>query len=140
MTIIKMMITFIPIKPLINQDVQMIPNRDRFYQMTFASIYPLYIKKAERKGRSKGEVDAIILWLTGFNESGIAQQLERQNSFETFFQDCPNYNPNASKVKGKICGYRIEEIQDPLIQKVRILDKLIDDLAKGKKMEKILPL
>jgi hypothetical protein len=118
----------------------MIPNRDRFYQMKFASVYPLYIKKAERKGRTKGEVDAIILWLTGFDESGIAQQLERQNNFETFFQDCPNYNPNANKVRGTICGYRIEEIQDPLIQKVRILDKLIDDLAKGKKMEKILQL
>lgn len=125
---------------MINSEVHMIPNRDRFYQMKFASVYPLYIKKAERKGRTKGEVDAIILWLTGFDESGIAQQLERQNNFETFFQDCPNYNPNANKVRGTICGYRIEEIQDPLIQKVRILDKLIDDLAKGKKMEKILQL
>ncbi len=139
MTTIKMMITFIPIKPLINPDVQMIPNRDRFYQMTFASVYPLYLKKAERKGRTKNEVDAIILWLTGYDEKGIAEQLESLNNFETFFQDCPNYNPNANKIKGTICGYRIEEIQDPLIQKVRILDKLIDDLAKGKKMEKILP-
>ena len=108
----------------------------RVYRMSFASVYPLYIKKVERKGRTKAEVDAIIFWLTGYNKQSLQQQIDKKNDFETFFGQAPQINPNVSKITGTICGYRVEEIEDKLMQKVRYLDKLIDELAKGKTMEK----
>lgn len=110
----------------------------RVYKMVFASVYPLYVKKAERKGHTKEEVDAIIFWLTGYNKKTLQQQLNKKSDFETFFAQAPQLNPNVSKITGVICGYRVEEIEDPLMQKVRYLDKLVDELAKGRKMEKIL--
>ncbi|WP_221408980.1 DUF2200 domain-containing protein [Ohtaekwangia koreensis] len=106
--------------------------------MSFASVYPHYIQKAEKKGRTKAEVDEIIFWLTGYNAKMLQQQIEKKTDFENFFAQAPQLNPNASKITGVICGYRVEEIEDELIQKVRYLDKLIDELAKGKSMEKIL--
>lgn len=106
--------------------------------MIFASVYPLYISKAEKKGRTKEDVDAIIFWLSGYKQETLHKQIEQKSDFETFFAQAPEINPNASKIKGVICGYRVEEIEDKLIQKVRYLDKLIDELAKGKDMEKIL--
>ena len=106
--------------------------------MKFAGVYPLYIQKAERKGRTKEEVDAIIYWLTGYDKKTLQQQIDKKNDFETFFAQAPQLNSNVSKVTGVICGYRVEEIEDKLVQKVRYLDKLIDELAKGKSMEKIL--
>jgi hypothetical protein len=106
--------------------------------MSFASVYPLYLKKAERKGRSKEEVDTVIFWLTGYDQQTLQQQIDRKTDFETFFAEAPQLNPDVSKITGVICGYRVEEIEDKLIQKVRYLDKLVDELAKGKAMEKIL--
>jgi hypothetical protein len=106
--------------------------------MSFASVYPMYIQKAERKGRTKAEVDTIIFWLTGYNEQSLQKQIDRKNDLETFFAQAPAINPNVSKITGLICGYRVEEIEDKLMQKVRYLDKLVDELAKGKAMEKIL--
>jgi len=106
--------------------------------MSFASVYPLYIQKAERKGRTKGEVDEIIFWLTGYNEQDLQQIIADKTDFETFFAQAPQLNPNVSKITGVICGYRVEEIEDKLMQNVRYLDKLIDELAKGKAMDKIL--
>ena len=113
-------------------------NKERIYRLLFSSVYPLYIKKAEAKGRTKEEVDTIIFWLTGYNKKTLQQQIDKKSDFETFFAEAPRMNPNASKITGVICGYRVEEIEDQLIQKMRWLDKLIDELAKGKKMEKIL--
>ncbi|MBS1591204.1 MAG: DUF2200 domain-containing protein [Bacteroidetes bacterium] len=113
-------------------------NKERIYALLFCSVYPLYIKKAEAKGRLKEEVDTIIFWLTGYNKKTLQQQIDKKSSFETFFAEAPKINPNATKITGVICGYHIEEIEDKLIQKIRYLDKLIDELAKGKKMEKIL--
>jgi len=110
----------------------------RVYRMTLASVYPHYILKAERKGRAKEEVDEIICWLTGYDKKSLQHQLDKKNDFETFFEQAPKLNPNVSKITGVICGYRVEEIEDKLMQKVRYLDKLIDELAKGKTMEKIL--
>jgi hypothetical protein len=110
----------------------------RVYKMSFSSVYPLYIKKAERKGRTKEEVDTIICWLTGYDQKSLQKQIDKKNDFETFFSEAPQMNPNVSKITGLICGYRVEEIEDKLMQKVRYLDKLIDELAKGKTMEKIL--
>ena len=112
--------------------------KPKIYTMTFASVYPLYIQKAERKNRTQAEVDEIIYWLTGYDEKGLQQQLAQKVTMETFFEEAPNFNENAQLIKGVICGYRVEEIEDPLMQKIRYLDKLIDDLAKGKAMEKIL--
>jgi hypothetical protein len=106
--------------------------------MKFADVYPLYIEKAERKNRTKAEVDQIICWLTGYNRTGLQQQIKQGKDFETFFAQAPAMNPNTSLIKGVICGVRVEEIEDPLMQKIRYLDKLIDELAKGKVMEKIL--
>jgi hypothetical protein len=106
--------------------------------MLFSSVYPLYIQKAEKKGRTKAEVDEIIYWLTGYNAKTLQQQIDQKSDFETFFARAPHMNPNVSKITGVICGYRVEEIEDALMQKVRYLDKLIDELAKGKAMEKIL--
>ena len=113
-------------------------NKERIYKLVFASVYPLYIKKAEAKGRTKEEVDTIIYWLTGYDQNTLQKQIDQKNDFETFFAQAPQLNPNASKITGVICGYRVEEIEDEVIQKMRYLDKLIDELAKGKKMEKIL--
>lgn len=106
--------------------------------MPFATVYPLYINKVERKGRTKEGVDKIIFWLTGYNQQTLQMHLENKTDFETFFGQAPMINANASKITGLICGYRVEEIEDKLIQQVRYLDKLIDELAKGKPMEKIL--
>lgn len=113
-------------------------NVERVYKMKFAGVYPMYIQKAERKGRTKEEVDTIIYWLTGYNEKTLQQQIDRGTDFETFFAEAPELNPNVTKITGVICGYRVEDIEDPLMQKVRYLDKLVDELAKGKAMEKIL--
>lgn len=113
-------------------------DNSRVFKMSFASVYPLYIQKAEKKGRTKAEVDAIIFWLTGYNKQTLQQQIEKKCDFETFFSKAPKINPNVSKITGVICGYRVEDIEDKLMQKIRYLDKLIDELAKGKKMEKIL--
>jgi hypothetical protein len=112
--------------------------KDRVYALVFASVYPLYIKKVEAKGRTKEEVDTVIYWLTGYDKKALENQIERKTDFETFFAEAPQLNPNVSKITGVICGYRVEEIEDPLIQKIRYLDKLVDELAKGKAMEKIL--
>jgi hypothetical protein len=112
-------------------------NNNRVYRMLFSSVYPLYIAKAEKKGRTKAEVDEVICWLTGYNAQMLKQQIDKKVDFETFFTEA-KLNPNAVKITGVICGYRVEEIEDPLLQKVRYLDKLIDELAKGKAMEKIL--
>ncbi|MEO6135788.1 MAG: DUF2200 domain-containing protein [Ginsengibacter sp.] len=113
-------------------------NNTRFYKMIFAGVYPHYINKAERKGRTKAEVDEIIFWLTGHNEKTLQQIIDNKTDFETFFAKAPKINPNVSKITGVICGYRVEEIEDKIMQQVRYLDKLIDELAKGKAMEKIL--
>ena len=106
--------------------------------MTLAGVYPHYVAKVEKKGRTKAEVDEIIRWLTGYSDAGLQKQLEARTTFEQFFASAPKLNENASKITGVICGYRVEEIEDAVVQKVRWLDKLIDELAKGKKMEKIL--
>lgn len=112
--------------------------KPRIFKISFASIYPLYIQKAEKKGRTKAEVDTIICWLTGYDTQSLQLQIERNIDLETFFNKAPQINPNTSKITGVICGYRVEEIEDKLMQKIRYLDKLIDELAKGKIMEKIL--
>src|SRR6478672_9663963 len=111
---------------------------ERIYKLILASVYPLYIKKVESKGRTKEELDTVIFWLTGYNEKTLQQQIDKKVDFETFFAQAPRLNPNASKITGVICGYRVEEIEDKLIQKVRYLDKLVDEVAKGRAMEKIL--
>ncbi|WP_407483153.1 DUF2200 domain-containing protein [Elizabethkingia meningoseptica] len=113
-------------------------NYERVYKMSFAGVYQHYIQKAEKKGRTKAEVDEIIFWLTGYDEQTLQQHLEDRTDFETFFKQAPQINPDASKITGVICGYRVEEIEEPLMQQIRYLDKLIDELAKGKAMEKIL--
>lgn len=110
----------------------------KVFSMKFARVYPLYVKKAERKGRTKAEVDQIICWLTGYDQAVLEKQIELGNDFETFFAQAPAFNPNGSLIKGVVCGIRVEDIEDPLMKKVRYLDKLIDELAKGKAMEKIL--
>lgn len=110
----------------------------RIYAMIFASVYPMYIQKAEKKGRTKSEVDEVIFWLTGYDKKGLQKQLDKKTNFETFFEQAPQMNPNVSLIKGVICGYRIEDIEDKLVRNVRYLDKLIDELAKGRAMEKIL--
>ncbi|HEX6879519.1 MAG TPA: DUF2200 domain-containing protein [Terriglobales bacterium] len=110
----------------------------RVFKMTFASVYPHYIAKAERKGRTREEVHEVIRWLTGYDEKMLRQQIDKKVDFETFFAQAPRMNPNASKITGVICGIRVEEIEDKLMQQIRYLDKLVDELAKGKAMEKIL--
>ncbi len=110
----------------------------RVFGMKFANIYPLYVEKAERKNRTKKQVDQIICWLTGYTQAGLQQQIKQGNDLETFFAQAPAMHPNRSLIKGVICGVRVEEIEDPLMQKIRYMDKLIDELAKGKAMEKIL--
>lgn len=110
----------------------------RVFKMSFAGVYPHYINKAERKGRTKEEVDTVICWLTGYDQQTLQEQIDNKTDFKTFFDEAPQLNPNALKIKGVICGYRIEEIEDKLMQKIRYLDKLVDELAKGKTMDKIL--
>ncbi|MCW1967581.1 MAG: DUF2200 domain-containing protein [Anaerolineae bacterium] len=113
-------------------------NNERIYNMVFGGVYPLYVQKAEKKGRTRAEVDEIIYWLTGYDQVALQQQIEQKSSFEAFFAQAPQMNPNVVKITGVICGWRVEQIEDPLVQKVRYLDKLIDELAKGKTMDKIL--
>jgi len=110
----------------------------RVAKMSFASVYPHYVQKAEKKGRTKTELDEVICWLTGYSPKALATQIKEKKSFETFFTEAPALNPNVSKITGVVCGVRIEEIEDPLMRKVRYLDKLVDELAKGRPMEKIL--
>jgi hypothetical protein len=110
----------------------------KIYKMSFAKVYPMYVAKVEKKGRTKEEVDEIILWLTGYSQEDLEDQLEKQKSFEEFFNEAPRLNPSRELIKGVVCGVRVEEIEEPLMQEIRYLDKLIDELAKGKKMEKIL--
>lgn len=112
--------------------------KHRIYTMSFASVYPHYVQKAEKKGRTKQEVDDVICWLTGYSPKELAKRIEQKTNFETFFDEAPALNPNASKITGVICGVRIEEIEDPLMRKVRYMDKLVDELAKGRPMDKIL--
>lgn len=112
--------------------------KHRIYTISVASVYPYYIAKAEKKDRSKSEVDEIIRWLTGYEQEGLEEQLENRTDFETFFNEAPQLNPSRKLITGVICGVRVEDIEDPLMQEIRYLDKLIDELAKGKAMEKIL--
>jgi hypothetical protein len=108
------------------------------FAIKFSKLYPLYVQKAERKNRTKEELDQIICWLTGYDQKGLRQQIEKENDLETFFAQAPAIHSNSSLIKGVVCGVRVEEIEDPLMKKIRYLDKLIDELAKGKTMEKIL--
>jgi hypothetical protein len=112
--------------------------KHRVYSMSFSSVYPHYIAKAEKKGRTKAEVDEIIRWLTGYSQKDFETHLEKQTDFETFFSNAPHLNPSRTLIKGVICGVRVEDIKEPTMQEIRFLDKLIDELAKGKAMEKIL--
>ena len=112
--------------------------KHRIFTTEFSKVYPLYVQKAERKNRTKDEVDQIICWLTGYSQPGLKNQIEKQSNFETFFAQAPAIHPNSSLIKGVVCGVRVEEVTDPLMQRIRYLDKLIDELAKGKAMEKIL--
>jgi hypothetical protein len=106
--------------------------------MSFAGVYPLYVQKVEKKGRTKEELDTVLFWLTGYDQQTLQQQIDERSSLESFFADAPRLNPNVSKITGVICGYRVEDIEDKLMQKIRYMDKLVDELAKGRKMEKIL--
>ena len=110
----------------------------RIFTTSFASVYPLYVQKAERKGRTKAEVDEVIRWLTGYDQAGLERQIEVKKDFDTFFAEAPQLHPHASLIKGVVCGVRVEDVDDPLMQKIRYLDKLVDELAKGKAMAKIL--
>ena len=112
--------------------------KHRIFATAFASVYPLYVQKAERKGRTKEEVDRIICWLTGYDRAALRRQIEQKSDFETFFAQAPAIHANSSLIKGVVCGVRVEAIDDPLMQKIRYLDKLVDELAKGKALEKIL--
>jgi hypothetical protein len=112
--------------------------KHRIYAISFASVYPLYIVKAEKKGRTKAEVDEIIHWLTGYDQDGLKVELNKQTDLETFYAEAPHPNPSRALIKGVICGVRVEDIEDPIMQEIRYLDKLIDELARGKSMEKIL--
>lgn len=112
--------------------------RHRIFATAFAKVYPMYVQKAERKNRTKEEVDQVIRWLTGYDQAGLQRQIAQEKDLETFFAEAPAMNPNSSLIKGVVCGVRVEEVDDPLMQKIRYLDKLADELAKGRKMEKIL--
>ena len=112
--------------------------KHRIYSVSVASVYPHYIAKAEKKGRTKAEVDEIICWLTGYSEKQLEAQIKKQTNFEDFFDEAPQLNPARSLIKGVVCGVRVEEVTDPLMQRIRQLDKLVDELAKGKALEKIL--
>ncbi len=110
----------------------------RVFRMTFASVYPLYVRKAEKKGRTKKEVDKVICWLTGYSPQALAKQIKQEKDLAAFFSEAPALHPNAARITGVICGVRLEEIKDPLMRKIRYMDKLVDELAKGRAMEKIL--
>jgi hypothetical protein len=110
----------------------------RIFAMSFAKVYPLYVAKAEKKGRKKSEVDAVICWLTGYSQQELKRQLKKETDFETFFKEAPKLNPARALIKGVVCGVRVEDIQEPMMREIRYLDKLVDELAKGKAMEKIL--
>ncbi|GFZ83023.1 hypothetical protein GCM10011403_28190 [Pseudohongiella nitratireducens] len=110
----------------------------KIFSMPFARVYPMYVQKAERKNRSRAEVDEIICWLTGYSQDELQAQVDQENDFRTFFAQAPDFNPDSALIKGVVCGVRVEDVEDPLMQKIRYLDKLIDELAKGKVMEKIL--
>ncbi len=110
----------------------------RIFTMPFAKVYPLYVTKAGRKGRTKAEVDRVICWLTGYDAAGLQKQIDKANDFRTFFAEAPAMHPNTSLITGLVCGVRVEAVEDPLMQKIRWMDKLVDELAKGKKLEKIL--
>lgn len=112
--------------------------KPRIYTISFAAVYPLYVKKAEKKGRTKDEVDVIIRWLTGYDQSAVSEQIHKNVDFETFFSEAPHLNPSRKLITGVICGVHVEEIEDKMTQEIRYLDKLIDELAKGKSMDKIL--
>jgi hypothetical protein len=112
--------------------------KEKVFAMPFAKVYPLLVAKAERKNRSKEEVDEVIFWLTGYDQRSLKEVLEKELSYQEFFEKAPNFNSNAEKIKGSVCGIKVQEIEDPLMQKIRYLDKLVDELAKGKSMEKIL--
>ena len=112
--------------------------KHRIFTTAFSKVYPLYVQKAERKNRTKDEVDQIIRWLTGYSQAGLEKQIKQQSDFESFFAKAPAIHPNTSLIKGVVCGVRVEEVEDPLMKKIRYLDKLIDELTKGKAMEKIL--
>ena len=112
--------------------------KHHLFSMTFARIYPMYVQKAERKNRTQEEVDQIICWLTGYDRTGLERQIKQEVDLETFFAQAPEMHPNCSMIKGVVCGVRVEDVEDPLMQKIRYLDKLIDELAKGKAMERIL--
>lgn len=113
-------------------------NDDRIPKLKFSKVYPLYVQKAERKNRTREEVDQVICWLTGYSKTGLQEQLRKESDFETFFAEAPAIHRNSSLIRGVICGVRVEDIADPLVQKVRYLDKLIDELAKGKGLEKVM--
>jgi hypothetical protein len=110
----------------------------RIFAMPFASVYPAYVNKAERKGRTKDDVDRVICWLTGYDKAGLLRQIEQKTDFQSFFAQAPAMHPNSAMIKGVVCGVRVEEVEDPLMQKIRQLDKLVDELAKGKAMENVL--
>ena len=112
--------------------------KHRIFATEFAKVYPLYVQKAERKNRTKAEVDQVICWLTGYDRAGLQQQIKQKSDFETFFARAPAMHPNSSLIKGVVCGVRVEDLDDPLMQKIRYLDKLVDELAKGKALDKIL--
>jgi hypothetical protein len=113
-------------------------DNSRVFAYTFASIYELYIKKVERKGHTKEELDTVIFWLTGYDQKSLKKQIEKKSDLKAFFAEAPKLNPNTSKITGLICGYRVEEIEDKLMQKIRWMDKLVDEVARGKKMDSIL--
>jgi len=113
-------------------------NNTRVFKITFASVYPHYVAKVEKKGRTKAELNAVICWLTGYDDGTLQQQIDHKVDLETFFARAPRINPHAARITGVICGYRVEEIEDPLMQRIRYMDKLVDELAKGKAMDKIL--
>lgn len=114
------------------------PQSNRVFAMKFSGVYPLYVQKALRKDRTQDEVDQLIRWLTGYDQAGLQRQIENQINFETFFDEAPAFNPRSALIKGVVCGVRVEDIEDPLMRKVRYLDKLIDELAKGKALDKIM--
>jgi hypothetical protein len=128
---------FVMMKELGDTEVSVMEH-ERVFKMAFSRVYPLLVQKAERKGRTRAEVDAVICWPTGYDEDGLRTQIEREVDYETFFAEAPQMHPNALQIKGVVCGIRVEDVEDPLMQKIRWLDKLIDELAKGKPMEKVL--
>lgn len=124
-------------RPFASRSSQEMPEH-RIFSTAFSSVYPLYVRKVERKGRTKADVDRVICWLTGYSEADLQQQILREVDFKAFFAEAPRLHPNSSMIKGVVCGVRVEEVEDPLMRKIRYLDKLVDELAKGKALEKVL--